>query len=548
MHSFRLKHIALASTLALAALGTSPALAQLSGNPTAAAIVADATNPANNRVLFISGASAVFAGFHQIATSTLQPGFFRFAPRVGERADTDYVAFAGQLRTPAGGWAAGTNVIIINRALGGSVWGVNPVARAEEIESLDISATSCTTGAGTATDPFRCGVTQGTTANPHRVPDAGISDLAPALFVGDINNEGEVPAAPLSVAELARLTATPVYTLGFGVPVSNNVPDLKLTRAALAGIMAGAIANWGQVDPALATSHPAVAAADMLVCRRVPGSGTQAIANLYFGNHPCTRTTNVPATRDDSAAPAGAWDSMTRTFTVEGNTGAANIVELSTSGDVRACLTNAALASSRALVDDGTERPATLSFDAAGRPVVTAGVGYTHFLTADRDGRSALVQFRNGRTHAAVGLLSLDSLDRSPRGPVGSATASTPPTGWSFRSLDGAGHMTWDGNVATPPVARGTGRHSTLANLVDGTWDKVGVISYNVPTRTTGNMLALANQVRDAARNPAILHAQTRLRFGATAIAGTPDPTTTGQVQRVAFVGGNQCAPLNLQP
>jgi len=514
-----LSRLCIASVLACAGLAAAPAYAQLSANPGALAIVNDAN--ANGRVLYISGASAVFAGFGQIAQTLLDPpSVSRFTP-IGGATATDYVGFAGRLRVAAGGWAAGTPVIIINRARGGSVWGVNPVARATAIESLNVSAAACTEGNGSTTAPFRC--TLGT-----RVPDAGISDVAPALFVGDINNEGEpIAAAPLSPAELALLTATPIYSLGFGVPVSNNVPDLRLTRAALAGIMTGNIGTWGQVDASLPA---AIADADMLVCRRTPGSGTQAIANLYFGNFPCTTATNVPATRDDTPA----WNLATRTFTVEGNTGGLNVVELSTSGQVRACLNNAVAASNASFVANAT--PATINL-ATG--VITAGVGYTHFATADRNGRPTLVQFRNGRTHAAVGLLSLDSLNNSVAG----------TTGWSFRSLDGAGRLTWT-SPTDPPLATGTGRHSTVANLIDGTWDKQGLISFNVPTRTAGNanLNALANAFVAAAQDPALLQAQPALRFAAAAANGAADPTSTGQVQRVAYAGNDQCGPLNLRP
>jgi len=521
-----LRRIVLASLLACAGLAATPALAQLSdpANASALAIVNDAN--ANNRVLFVSGASAVLAGFSQIATSLFQPGTVsQFTPSAASGATaTDYVAFAGRLQTAAGGWAAGTPVIIINRARGGSVWGVNPVARATVIESLAVNPTSCTTGNGSGATPFRCGLDT-------RVPNAGISDVAPPLFRWPLNTEGEIAADGLSPAELATLTAEPIYSLGFGVPVSNSVPDLRLTRAALSGIMAGSVGTWGQVDASLPA---AVAAADMLVCRRVPGSGTQAIANLYFGNFPCTATFNAPATRDDTPA----WNPATRTFTVEGDTGGLNVVELSTSGQLRACLSNAALASTRPF--NAAATPAV--FNPATGAITTPAVGYTTFMTADRSGRLALVQLRDGRVHAAVGLLSLDSLDRS----------TNLATGWSFRSLDGAGRLVWGpvvGGVQQPPVASGSGRQSTVANLVDGTWDKQGVISFNVPARTTGDLAALAAAFVAAARSPAILNSQVSLRFAAAAVAGTADTVPpTNQVQRVAFAGGDQCGPLNLLP
>lgn len=555
MNAFQFKHIALASMLAAGVLAASPALAQVAGSP-AEAIVNDAN--ANGRVLFISGATAVRDGFVQIAESMLDPaaGIFQFMPVYSPRTGPErvaarrsargaYYAVAGRLREAAGGWSAGQAVIIIHRFRGGSVWGVNPVARAERIESLNVSTAACAAtgtadspaGAGTAAAPFLCTLTDGSSANPHRVPDAGVSDVAPPLFREPFNTEGEVAAPGLSVSELDLLRATPIYSLGFGVPVSNNVPDVRLTRAALSGIMTGFIGNWGQVDASL---PEAIRNADMLVCRRVPGSGTQAIANLYFGNFPCTANANTPATRDDTPAwnpapPAGGI----RTFTVEGNVGGVNVVELNTSAEVRACLDNAAAASGQPFVAAAT--PAVLNADGS----VTPGVGYTHFRTADRDGRRALVQFRNGRVHAAVGLLSLDSLNNA------DSPSRAGTSGWSFRALDGAGRLTWDATAAGgsgAPVVSGTGRLPTVANLINGTWGKQGVISFNVPTRTTGNMEALANAFANAASRPALLQALPSLRHAAAAVRGTPDPTSTGQVQQVAYLGGDQCAPLNLKP
>jgi hypothetical protein len=523
-----LSRVYLAGLLACAGLAA-PAYAQttppgVANNATARDIV-DQANSAG-RVLYVSGASAVFAGFGQIAATLFQGTPFRFAP-TGAPASTDYVAFAGRLAQDTGTWRAGDAAIIINRARGGSVWGVNPVARNEAIESLNVTTAACPAGLGTTTAPFECSLNT-------RVPDAGISDLAPALFVGAINNPGEIPAAPLSPSELLLLEALPIYTLGFGVPVTNNVPDLRLNRAVLAGIMSGEIGTWGQVATGLPTD---IAAADMLVCRRTPGSGTQAIANLYFGNHPCTVTTNPPANRADTPA----WNLANRTFTVEGNTGGVNVVELSTSGQVRSCLNEAVIASNRPFVASPT--PATLNTVTG---AVTPGIGYTHFTTADRSGRTTLVQFRNGRTHAAVGLLSLDSVNDSVAG-IRRDAQNVITGGWSFRSLDGAGRMFWT-NATTPPTTTGSGRHATIDNLVDGTWDKVGVISFNVPTRTTGNVRALADSFVAAARDPEVLRSQESLRFAAVAVRGTPDPNATGQVQRVEFRLNDQCGPLNLVP
>lgn len=484
----KLKQLSLLCAVACAAFA-GQANAQVANVPAAQAIVDDAN--ANGRVVFISGASAVQGGLGQIAQTLFTGTNYYFT---GSSA-SDYRAYAGKLAVAAGGWPAGSNVIIINRAKGGSVQGVNPVARAESIESLNVSTAACGTGAGTSGSPFVCGLNT-------RVPDAGVSDVAPALFDEAANTEGEPAQPELNEAELATLTATPLYGLAFGVPVTKNLPLFNVNKTALSAIMTGNLGTWNQVDASLPAS-------DIIICRRVNGSGTQAVANLYYGNYPCgnlTSTLNIPADRYIS----GAWDDAARTFTVEGNTGGVVVIENSTSGDVRTCLDTAVAAKTAA----GTN-------------------GYVSYVTKDRAGANVTVKFKTGVDHHAVGVLSMDSLSSS------KTTGS-----WQFRSLDGAGTYTWD-NTANAPVASGTGRFPTKASLIDGTWDMQGWISFNQPTRTTGNKAAVLSQFVAAAQNPAVLAAQTNLKHTAAAIPGTEDPALTGQVLRVGYVAGDQCAPLN---
>jgi len=476
------------------------AAAQVSSNAAAAAVVSSANT--NGRILYISGASAVQGGLAQIAASLFTGTNYAFIPSgTSGRTNSDYRAFAGNLAQAAGGWAAGTPVIIINRARGGSVLGVNPVARGESIESLQITAASCTAGAGTSAAPFLCNTLE------NRVPDAGVSDVAPGLFDGAFNTEGEPAELELNPTELASLAAQPLYGLAFGVPMSNTLPLFNINKPAVSAIMAGNVGTWNQVNASLPAD-------DILLCRRVNGSGTQAVSNLYFGNYPCSAAVNAPADRSSGSA----WNGS-NAFIVEGGTGFLDVVENSTSGNVRSCLISASTA-------------AGLPFNAAANS--TTGVGYTSYTTADRAGNPVTVRMRNGVAHKAIGVLSMDSLN----------TSSTSSTGWSFRSLDGAGQITWGGAVVTPPVTTGTGRFPTLGSLIDATWDQQGWISFNIPAATTGNKLALANNFATAAKAPAILNGLSSLRFVAAAIPGTPDPTATGQVLRAGYAGGDQCAPL----
>jgi len=486
------------------------ACAGLSGQAMAAmtaaeqAIINDANT--NGRVFFISGASATQKGFTSIIGTLFTGTPVRFANTTA--SSKDYEAVAGVLAAGAGPWS-GQNVIIIDRVKGGSVFGVDPVARpvgsGTSIETLlvDTSATSgnCgSAGAGTALNPYVCNQSNGTVAKPHRKPDAGISDVAPALFLSPFNTEGETAAPALDATELAEFADTaynlPIYTLAFGVPVTNNV-NPSLTRAAVSAIMAGNVGMWNQVDSSLPAD-------DIVVCRRVPGSGTQAVENLYFGNYPCSNTlVNVPADRDAS----GAWDNASNTFTVAPATGGLVVIENSTSGDVRNCLDKA----------------------------VTGG----SYVTKDRDGVAVTVNF-TAAGNKAIGVLSMDSI-----------SSSKVAGNWTFRSLDGVGKVDCSGTcpASTPPVLSGTGKFPTLANLIDGTWDMQGWINWNVPPRTStnANKGPLAAKFVTAAQNPAVLGAISDLKHVAAAIP-TPfspySPPTAG-VSRVSYLNGSQCGPLN---
>lgn len=509
------------------------ASAQLAGGNLT--IVNNAKNAAGGpRILYISGASAVQGGFNQITATLLQANPVRFQSPVAN----DYRAVAGKLVTSAGSWNAGDDVIIINRAKGGSVFGVNAVAKNTKIESINISAAGCTSGAGTVASPYVCALTTDSTgATPSTdddfiAPDAGVSDVAPNLFDGAANTEGEPSEPALTPTELALLTPTPIYTLAFGVPMSDNLPLFNINKSALSSLMAGNVGTWSQVSAAAAGLTAAQVTAgstdDILICRRVNGSGSQAVANLYYGNYPCDTGLRANAPADRLAGSA--WNGVDK-FLVEGNTGFANVVENSTSGDVRSCLNNAFDASAKAFVADGVATPGTLN---PATRTITGAVGYTGYVSSDRAGNPVAVQFRDGRAHKAVGVLSMDSLSNS-----------TTTSKWTFRALDGAGEITWGGAIATPPVVTGTGRLPTLASLTDGTWDQQGVISINIPNRTTGNKLALLNDFLVQAKSPALLAAQTGLKFAAASLPGTPDPTATGNVSRAGYLGGDQCAPLN---
>jgi hypothetical protein len=486
------------------------ACAGIAGNASAAlsdaqkAVLKDAND--NHRVIYVAGASAVQKGFGGIVSKLFVPGTVTWYGNAQDTTGSDYFAVAGKLAADAGSWA-NQNAIFIERVVGGSVYGVNAVARAELIDTLNVTSADCG-AAGTGVDAktaFTC-----TVGVKNATPDAGVSDVAPAFFQSLYNTEGETAAAALDpVTELPLLTSTAIYGLAFGPAVTTNVPTtVKFTRANIASILAGNLGTWDQVAAGVT--------GDIVVCRRTPGSGTQAVFNAYFGNYPCTTNFNAPADRYASAA----WSDSDRSFTVAPGTGGVVVVENASSGDVKSCL-NAAVNGPGALVD----------------PV--KGTYANDYVTKDRDGKPVKVHF-TAAGNKAIGTLSLDSLN-------GSTTTSK----WTFRNLDGAGQITWTGNAADLPVVSGSGKNATISadgssgTYIDGTWDLQAWESFNIPARTTGAKAEVLNKFLALAQDPAVHAAVPALQY---VTAGIPGGAYTGaRVLQAGYLNGDQCAPYNKQ-
>lgn len=501
----QLKKSALVFAAAFAAIGA----AHANPLPTGTGSATDILNTANagGRVIFISGASAVQSGFTSIISNLFTGSTVRFANTTA--SSKDFEAVAGTLAAGTGTWA-GQTAIVIYRTKGGSVQGVDPVARATSIESLNVTAATCggpdaTSGTGTASAPYTC-----TTNN--RVPDAGVSDVAPTLFKSPVNTEGEVAAPQLSAAELALFTGngslTPIYGLSFGIPVTSNIPTSAVfTRSAVAGVMSGNISTWNMVDSSL-PNEPVV------VCRRVPGSGTQAVMNLWAGNYPCSPSALTPADRtvnavDPDEGTPGVWDDATNTYTAANTNGNIIVIENSTSGDVRNCLNRAEFGGS--------------------------------YGTKDRSGANVTVEFGSGG-YKAIGVLSMDSLSSS-KSTAGVDSSGNPTGRWSFRALDGAGALYWDDTTMDPNSSSESnlGKLPTKAAYESGDWDLQGWISFNIPARTAPGSAkrAVLDKFISFAQSPTILSASSSLKNVAMAIPRTG--VSGAQVLDAVYVGNNQC-------
>jgi ABC-type phosphate transport system substrate-binding protein len=98
----------------------------------------------------------------------------------------------------------------------------------------------------------------------------------------------------------------------FGTPVTNDLGITNLSRAQITSIMTGNYSDWSQVDPT--KSGP------ITICRRGPGSGSQAANNAWFMHFPCGLSTG------SALSPLRAVDDP------------AHVIENASSGAVLSCL------------------------------------------------------------------------------------------------------------------------------------------------------------------------------------------------------------------
>ena len=229
-----------------------------------------------------SGSSAQQASLGGVFTSLCQAGtidtFYDTAT-----SGSNHRAYSCTLKTTLGDpLLNGKNMLFIHRAQGGSINGVNPVAKAENLARMVVDGTCVATGNVYPVLPqYKCANTV------NAIPDAGVSDEEPALFKGINLPAG---ATALTNGQLGNLSSFSQNAVVFGIATTNNVNAAQpnLSRAQVTTLATGLYGDWGNVNGALA-GKPVV------VCRRAPGSGSQAAMNAYFPGFPCSTGAVSPA-------------------------------------------------------------------------------------------------------------------------------------------------------------------------------------------------------------------------------------------------------------
>lgn len=297
--------IAAAISAALCSAGVANAL-------TPAEIVA---LPAGNR-LVVAGASA--------ARDTFQTEFLNLCAsnqhlyRAFPTADRDFRAYSCRLGTasviPVN--LRNQDVVVYYRSEGGSVWGPGAIAKGITIQRLDVTTTGCTGASGTGpallsppsfndcNNVTYGGLVSDTSTGSHLVKDnvdLGVSDEEPAMYRGEnwatglfldvaAGTHGDANSEPdegtLEGSSTPQMLSSQIaFGQAFGVLVNSGLALNSISKQDVASIYQGAYSDWSQVQDQ-ATGLP-VAAGPITICRREPGSGTQASAGIYFLGQSC---------------------------------------------------------------------------------------------------------------------------------------------------------------------------------------------------------------------------------------------------------------------
>lgn len=425
---------------------------------------------------------------------------------VGSSYRAYYGRLASSIQVTTGDFAgmtlsANTHVRFTHRALGGSIYGVNPVARSQAVAWMPLTSANCTAATG---QPYNyvCGQAGSDTSHTGRIPDFGVSTMEPRVFKQPINlTAGETE---LNASELGDLGEYVVSAHLNGIAATNSLPvSVSLERPTVATILAQFIQDWRGLDP-LMTGRTQV-----VICRRAQGSGTQVAFNTYFGNSLCSDASIISG----SVSPGRMNDSAG--FALNGNTITVNpdagytIVENSTPADVRNCLEKAQVGGLHTFsyrMDDGTTKTVNVNF--------APGGGYR-----------------------AIGLLSLENI---------------PNADWSFRDLAG---------VSPIKANMRTGRYDFFSELTMQ-YRRSGYVTFNPTALTSGfvtgvpaagsidrNRRAFIDLFILYAGDPAILNqivdAQARSSVAASPII-FPVGEETPEQRNTAYVthGGNSCFPV----
>lgn len=222
--------------------------------------------------------------------------------------------YSFRTKVAIGTWPVGTPVLITKRDAGGSAQGVTPLLNGGDATQahmlVDASCTTASGGVSPATDIQKAGFICGTTTTG--LAHAGFSDVEPPLLQATINGGGNLDTSGLDAAGFVqnifaiavnkKLYLALQKAQGLVAPSATDIDESaaaqpSIPKSFIAGALTGQLngsssskKGWNLLIPASVDSN--INNKRINVCRRTPGSGTQAASNMYFANNPCGGSAN----------------------------------------------------------------------------------------------------------------------------------------------------------------------------------------------------------------------------------------------------------------
>ena len=456
----KLKHKAIVAACALAFAGQA-----LAAGPTPSVAAASTVK------LYIAGSSALQNTIAQIANAMFAAGsvsvFMDGTATATGASGKNYRAYAGTFDTTAPASLVGKTGILYETAAGGSIVGAVNVALATPTARLDLTLdANCTLQTGTdaviAGAPLYSCVPTVTVA-----PDAGVSDVEPAMFVG-----ANVPAGTAAVTPAIDAALTKQSTLAqpMSIIVTPNLSLTNLTKAQVTALMGGLTTDWSNVD---FFATPALAAGPVIVCKRTAGSGTQAAINDYFFGIPCVSGSS-------QQAPKAA----------QGNGTNYTVIENSSSGALATCMTAAQQGLVAGYTIDIASGAITNTHTVGSTTTDTNGVVHT-YISLPAGGR-------------AIGLMGLD---RAPG------------------TMTNAGITGYTGTTPLPELYKTisiNGVAPTVLNAALGSYDVVVLNSWNSRVGTVAGIAPMSGDQLTFFNSLAALSGNGTLILGTTKVPPVP--------------------------
>jgi len=315
--------------VALAALLTLPAAQAL----TPAQVAAARASGALKEVRLTGSSSMRYLVASYLQLELAQPGTFDVY--FDTPSGANHRAYAFLTKVAIGGWPIGTPVLITKRDQGDAQQAVVPLLNGGDASQthlfVDGACSTAPGGVSPAVDiqapGFLCTATSAAKA------DAGFTDLEPSFLQAIVNggsgwNTASLPPEPtvqavfgiavnkklyLALQKAQGLVAVSATQIDEAPALMPNLPG-NFIAGTLTGQMLGSSSatnkGWNLVIPAGVDSN--IDNKRINVCRGIPGSGAQAVANLYFANNPCGGTANqYPVTVGTKTSVLAALGSLT---------------------------------------------------------------------------------------------------------------------------------------------------------------------------------------------------------------------------------------------